>query len=113
MFKSIPYELWQKQNEHYCHVIIHLTFRLLGVYVESQVHSSDGRLDALVQTKEYIYCFEFKLGSDANQALQQIKGKGYLQPYLHQGKKCIGIGLNFSKELKKVEKLVWEQINQG
>ncbi len=110
LFKSIPYELWQKQNEHYYHAIIHLTFRLLGIYVESQVHSSDGRLDALVQTKDYVYCFEFKLNGKAQVALQQIKDKGYLMPYLNSNKKCIGIGLNFSKKLKKVEKLVWEEI---
>jgi hypothetical protein len=110
LFKSIPYELWQKQNEHYYHAIIHLTFRLLGIYIESQVHSSDGRLDALVQTKDYVYCFEFKLNGSAEVALQQIKDKGYLMPYLHSNKTCIGIGLNFSKELKKVEKLVWEEI---
>jgi hypothetical protein len=109
LFKSIPYELWQKQNEHYYHAIIHLTFRLLGIYIESQVHSSDGRLDALVQTKDYVYCFEFKLNGKAEVALQQIKDKGYLMPYLHANKTCIGIGLNFSKKLKKVEKIVWEK----
>jgi hypothetical protein len=42
-------------------------------------------------------------------ALQQIKDKGYLMPYLHTNKTCIGIGLNFSKKLKKVEKIVWEK----
>ena len=110
LFKSIPYELWQKQNEHYYHAIIHLTFRLLGVYIESQVHTSDGRLDALVQTKDRVFCFEFKLDGDADKALQQIKDKGYLQPYLHQEKACIGIGINFSKQTKKVERLVWEEI---
>jgi Predicted AAA-ATPase/PD-(D/E)XK nuclease superfamily len=115
LFKSIPYELWQKQNEpggvpHYYHAIIHLTFRLLGIYIESQVHSSDGRLDALVQTKDYVYCFEFKLNGKADIALKQIKDKGYLTPYLHSGKTCIGIGLNFSKKLKKVEKILWEEM---
>ncbi len=110
LFKSIPYELWQKQNEHYYHAIIHLTFRLLGIYVESQVHSSDGRLDALVQTKDYVYCFEFKLNGKADVALKQIKDKGYLTPYIHSGKTCIGIGLNFSKKMKKVEKILWEEI---
>jgi Predicted AAA-ATPase len=42
-------------------------------------------------------------------ALQQIKDKGYLTPYLHANKTCIGIGLNFSKKFKKVEKIVWEK----
>lgn len=111
VFKSIPYEIWQRENEHYYHAIIHLTFRLLGIYVESQVQTADGRIDALVQLKDYVYCFEFKLDGSATEALQQIKDKGYLQPYLNQGKTCIGIGLNFSKETKKVEKLIWEVID--
>jgi Predicted AAA-ATPase/PD-(D/E)XK nuclease superfamily len=109
LFKSIPYEIWQKENEHYYHAIIHLTFRLLGIYVESQVQTSDGCIDAIVQLKDYVYAFEFKLDGDAEAALQQIKERGYLVPYQHQDRTCIGIGLNFSKELKKVEKLVWEQ----
>ncbi len=111
VFKSIPYEIWQKENEHYYHAIIHLTFRLLGIYVESQVQTSDGRIDALVQLKDYVYAFEFKLDGSAEMALTQIKERGYLEPYQNQGKICIGIGLNFSKEFKKVEKLLWEEIN--
>jgi Predicted AAA-ATPase/PD-(D/E)XK nuclease superfamily len=111
IFKSIPYEIWQKENEHYYHAIIHLTFRLLGIYAESQVQTSDGRIDAIVQLNDYVYAFEFKLDGSAAEALQQIKEKGYLMPYQNQGKKCIGIGLNFSKENKKVEKMLWEEMS--
>jgi hypothetical protein len=107
VFKSIPYEIWQKENEHFYHAIIHLTFRLLGIYLESQVQTSDGRMDALVQTNKYIYAFEFKLDGSATEALQQIKDKGYLQPYQNQHKECIGIGLNFSTATKQVQELLW------
>ena len=110
IFKSIPYEIWQRENEHFYHAIIHLTFRLLGIYVESQVQTSDGRIDAIVQMEKYVYAFEFKLNGNAQEALQQIKDKQYLQPYLHQGKSCFGIGVNFSKEDKKVEGIVWEEL---
>ena len=48
LFKSIPYTLWQNENEHFYHSIIFLTFKLLGVYVDSEVQTSDGRIDALV-----------------------------------------------------------------
>ena len=112
IFKSIPYEVWQRENEHYYHAIIHLTFRLLGIYIESQVQTSDGRIDALVQTPNYIYAFEFKLDGSASKALQQVKDKGYLVPYFYQGKQCIGIGVNFSTESKKVQELLWEEISQ-
>ena len=117
LFKSIPYEIWQKENEpggvpHFYHAIIHLTFRLLGIYIESQVQTSDGRIDAIVQNDKYVYAFEFKLGeSSADKALQQIKDKGYLIPYLHLGKTCVGIGVKFSKKTKKVDSIVWETLN--
>ena len=110
IFKSLPYELWQKENEHFYHAIIHLTFTLLGVYVQSEVQTSDGRMDALIRLKDYVYCIEFKLDESADTAIQQIKDKGYLKPFDHENKKLIAIGINFSKEKKKVEELKWEEV---
>jgi Predicted AAA-ATPase/PD-(D/E)XK nuclease superfamily len=110
IFKSLPYELWQKENEHFYHAIIHLTFSLLGVYVQSEVQTLDGRMDALIRMKDYIYCIEFKLDKSADEAIKQIKDKGYLEPFAHEDKKRIAIGLNFSTSTKKVEALKWEEI---
>lgn len=31
-FSSIPYDLWQKENEHFYHAPVHLVFSLLGTY---------------------------------------------------------------------------------
>jgi Predicted AAA-ATPase/PD-(D/E)XK nuclease superfamily len=109
LFKSIPYTLWQKENEHFYHAIIHLIFKLLGIYVDSEVQTSDGRMDALVRLEKYVYCFEFKLDESAEKALEQIAKKEYLTPYLHQNKKCIGIGVNFSREEKKVKEFLWKE----
>ncbi len=111
LFKSIPYTLWQRENEHFYHAIIHLIFKLLGIYVDSEVQTSDGRMDALVRLEKYVYCFEFKLDESAEMALAQIEKKGYLTPYLHQDKTCIGIGVNFSKEEKKVKEFLWKEFS--
>jgi hypothetical protein len=110
IFKSLPYELWQRENEHFYHAIIHLTFTLLGVYIQSEVQTSDGRMDALIRLQEYVYCIEFKLDESAEKAIQQIKDKGYLQPFSQEHKKLIAIGINFSSETKKVAELKWEEI---
>jgi hypothetical protein len=110
IFKSLPYELWQKENEHFYHAIIHLTFTLLGVYVQSEVQTSDGRMDALIRMKDYIYCIEFKLDKSADEAIQQIKDKGYLIPFAYEERKRVAIGINFSTEKKKVEALKWEEL---
>ena len=42
IFKSIPYEVRQKEKQpegvpHFYHTIIHLTSRLLGIYIESHI----------------------------------------------------------------------------
>ena len=108
VFSTIPYDLWQRENEHFYHALIHLTFTLLGVYVQSEVHTSRGRCDAVVQTDKYIYAFEFKLSDGrtdktAQEAKDQIFAKGYLTPYAQNGKQRFAVGVNFSTQLKAVE----------
>ena len=106
IFSTIPAELWQKENEHFYHALIHLTFVLLGAYVQSEVHSSNGRCDALIQTDEYIYAFEFKLDKSAKIALKQIEDKGYLTPYMSSSKQKIAVGINFSRAKKAVHQFL-------
>ncbi len=57
---------------------------------------ASGVIDAVVETKENVYIFEFKFDKSAQEALDQIIEKGYARPYLGIGKKVYGIGLNFN-----------------
>jgi hypothetical protein len=102
LFESIPNQLWQAKNEHFYHALIHLTFQLVGVYLKSEVNTSRGRCDTLVETSKYVYAIEFKLNGDAKAALQQVHDKGYLKPYAQSGKELIAIGVNFTSERKGV-----------
>ncbi len=102
-FASIPYDLWQKENEHFYHALVHLIFSLLGTYIRSEVHTANGRCDALVENEHYIYAFEFKLDGSAEAALQQIREKGYLSPYQDSPKEKVAVGINFSTAQKVVE----------
>jgi hypothetical protein len=108
LFKTLPYTLWQNENEAFFHAILHLTFKLLGIYVQSEVLTSDGRIDSIIHFSDKIYCIEIKLEKSAQEALQQIHSKGYLTPYKNEGKKLIAVGINFSKEKKEVAELEWE-----
>ena len=109
IFSTIPYDLWKEDNEHFYHALIHLTFVLLGAYVQSEIHSSNGRCDALIQTDKYIYAFEFKLNKGAKIALQQIEDKGYLAPYVNSPKQKIAVGINFSKAKKSVHQFLTKE----
>ena len=102
-FATIPYDLWRGATELHYHALVHLTFSLLGTYMQSEVHSAKGRCDALIQTPQYIYALEFKLDENAEIALHQIEEKDYLTPYLQLNQEKIAIGINFSSEKKAVE----------
>lgn len=106
-FAHIPYDLWQKENEHFYHAIVHLLFSLMGVYIHSEVHTHKGRADALVMYEDHIYCLEFKLDKSAQEALEQIQASSYLEQYRDSSKQIHQIGINFSSEKKAVEEIIW------
>ncbi|MDR1444339.1 MAG: ATP-binding protein [Treponema sp.] len=93
-FASIPYDI-QLRDERYYQTVVHLIFRMLGLRCRSEVRIAAGRIDTLVETKDYVYCFEFKLDGTAEQALAQIDGKDYLLPWAGNVKGLFKIGVNF------------------
>ncbi len=103
MISSIPYDHWKADHESIFHIIIHLTFKVVGLNVHSEVHSAIGRSDVVVYTDHYIYVLELKLNGTAQDALAQIFDKGYLNPYLADKRKKMAIGVNFSSETRSVE----------
>ena len=89
--------------ELYFQNFLFLFFRLLGLYVEVEHATSDGRTDMVVKTPGYIYIFEFKLDSSADDALKQIDDRGYALPYAADPRKLYKIGANFSSEKRRLE----------
>lgn len=83
-------------KELYFHNAMYVFFTLLGFYVDVERHTTDGRMDMLVQTKDYIYIFEFKIDQSAEVALKQIEEKGYARPFADDSRKLFRIGVNFS-----------------
>ena len=103
IFKNIPYQIFNAEKEFYYHSLIYLVFFYLGDFIESEVNTNDGRLDAVVKTNDYIYVLEFKLNKDGETALQQIKDKGYAEKYYGDSREKILLGINFSSEQKTVD----------
>lgn len=84
------------EAELYFQNFLYLFFRLLGIYVEVERATSDGRTDMIVQTPDYIYIFEFKLDKTAEDALRQIEERGYAKPFATDLRQLYKIGVNFS-----------------
>ena len=71
------------------------------VYTEKQL--SEGRADCIVETPKYVYIFEFKLDGTADEALQQIKDRGYATAYAADPRRLFTIGASFSSKTGTVE----------
>jgi hypothetical protein len=102
IFASIPYGI-QLRDEKYYHTIVHLVFRMLGLFCLSEVQTAAGRIDSLVETKEYVYCFEFKLNGSADEALEQIESREYLLSWSGSGKKLFKIGVSVDYEKRNIK----------
>jgi hypothetical protein len=106
-FASIPYDLIAN-TENYYQTVIHLVFTMLGLQCRSEVRIAAGRIDTLVETKKFVYCFEFKLEGTAEEAIAQIDTKDYLLPWSGSGKKLFKIGVDFDKEKRNIGEYVFE-----
>ena len=76
---------------------------MLGVNVETEVHTSDGRIDLVVKTKKYVYIIELKFGHSAEEAMAQIEDKQYALPYANDPRHLFKIGLNFSSRTRRLD----------
>ena len=100
---SMPYTMRRKENERererFFHYTFYLLLRLLSVYtVYTEKVQSQGRVDCVVETPQYVYIFEFKLDGTADEALRQIEEKGYVREYASDNRKLYKIGAVFSSE---------------
>jgi hypothetical protein len=110
LLASIPYD-WHQKSEAYYHTIMHLALSLIGVHIQSEIHTGKGRLDSVMHTEKTVYIFEFKVDKPAGKALTQVEEKGYAKPYLGKGKPVVAIGVNFGTAEKEV--VEWEARELG
>jgi len=94
------------RNEKYFQTIFHIIFNMLGLKCRSEVSIATGRIDSIVETPKFVYCFEFKLDGTAQQALEQIDSKEYLTPWTGSGKTLFKVGVNFNFEERKINEWV-------
>ena len=102
LLAGLPSEAYEKKSEGLFHGLIHFIFQLLGMFIKSEVHSSRGRADSLVETATHVFIFEFKFNRSAAEALTQIKTKKYADKYRADHKTIIGIGVNFVSKDKEI-----------
>ena len=101
-----------KLREQNYQTAVYLIFKLMGQFVQTEVHCAMGRADCVVQTTDSIYIFEFKLAGNgsAEDAIGQIKEGTYAAKYKMSGKKIVLIGTSFSEETRTIKDWKVEQL---
>lgn len=102
LFANIDYDL-HLNFEKYYQTIFYLIFQLMGLRIEAEAKTNIGRIDAVVELKERIYIFEFKLDKSAQDALDQIKTQNYYQKYQGSNKPITCVGANFSTQKRNLD----------
>ena len=102
-FSDTPYELVRDLELHYQNVLF-IIFRLVGFYTQAEYHTSEGRVDLVICTDQFIYVMEFKLDGTAEEALQQIEEKQYALPFASDSRRLFKVGVNFSNATRNIEK---------
>lgn len=110
--ESIPYQDSKFDENHYTQMM-YVIFSILGVNIQSQVRTANGRIDAVVSTKDYIYVIEVKLNDSPEKALEQIDKKDYLLPYTLDDRKLFKIGVEFTtgNQERKIKEWIIKPVN--
>ena len=95
------YQLTGKLEVYFQNSLLML-FKLMGFYVQVERHTSRGRMDVTIQTRDYIYILELKVDKTAEEALQQIEDKQYAAPFAADPRKLFKIGVCFSSTDKGI-----------
>jgi hypothetical protein len=96
---SIPYEIFPRQ-ETYANSLWHLMLVSTGLRTQSQVQTSLGRMDTLLETDSHYMIFELKISGSASAATLQIENTQYANGLT--GKPILGIGMVFDIETKSI-----------
>ena len=102
LFASSDYQIKGNLEAVFQNTFVTL-FRLMGQQVTTELHTSNGRIDVVLESTSFVYLIELKRDQSADIALQQIMNMGYDKPFLARGKKIFKIGVNFSTSTRRIE----------
>ena len=107
-FADYQYDTKMTPEAHFQNVMF-ILLKLLGLQVEEEHKTSDGRIDLLITTDKYRYVIECKIDSTPTVALKQIHDKEYGLSWTLDEKETIFIGLNFSTEKRRPDGWIIER----
>ena len=101
-YADSDYQLTGKLEVYFQNSLMVL-FRLMGFYVQAERHTSLGRMDVTLQTRDYVYIMELKVDKSADEALRQIEDRQYAAPFAADPRRLFKIGVCFSSKKRGIK----------
>ena len=76
---------------------------MLGAKVAAEEGSARGYADAIIETKKFVWIFEFKFNKSAKAAVAQIREKGYADAYKGDKRPVTLVGVNFRTAKRNID----------
>ena len=87
--------------------------RLVGISVDVERRTSDGRMDMVLESPKKIYIIEFKYGGTPEEALAQIDDKKYALQFENSlnPKPVVKVGVKISPDTRTID--AWTVVPDG
>ena len=102
IYAKIPPE-WCIRNEADVKRHFRLFMEMLGAKVAAEEGSAFGYADAIIETKKFVWVFEFKFNKSTKAAVRQIREKGYAAAYKGDKRPVTLVGVNFRTVKRNID----------
>ena len=111
LYGNIPNdESGRPLREQYYQSVLYAVFRLLGLHAQAEVVCATGRVDMVVKTAHHLYIFEFKVTTQgtAQDAITQIKERGYIKMFSSDDRPIHLVGVSFDEKTRNIGE--WKEV---
>ena len=112
LYAKIPPE-WRIRCEADVKRHFQLFMEMLGAKVRSEQPTLLGYADAIIESKKFVWVFEFKFNRSANAAIGQIREKGYADQYRGDKRPVTLVGVNFRTAKRNIDEPVFGQLGKA
>lgn len=107
-YEIIPEDATEKHFQNMMYIVTSLLVSN-NVKVSSECRTSDGRMDLVIETTNFVYIIEIKRNKTPEEALKQIHEKEYDLQFRFGKRKVFLIGVDFSTEMRRISGYVIEE----
>ena len=94
---------WRVKGEAEAKRYFLLFMRMIGANPLPEVASLRGYADAIIETRKFVWVFEFKFNKSANAAVRQIREKDYADAYKGDKRPVTLVGINFRTAKRNID----------